>query len=373
MASRFCTQCGASLLRDAHFCAACGAPEGAGSSRPLLGAALSRFAPGLVLATVISLGAITVGLGARSANPPNLPPSQAGAPGMPPGHPPVEVPAEVRSAIDKLAAHAKANPDDRDAWRQLGFVQYRAGQVDPKYLQEAAATYTHLLAGDPNDLDALRGLGNIAYDRDDPAAAVDFFRRYLAQKPDDLGVQTDLGTMLLASHQNEAALQTYRAVLQADPTFFQAQFNLALAYRATGDQAQALAALIRARDIAPDANARNRVESVLAQVSGTPVASTSTPGANVAGNLRAGVEAVFRAHPIVGPRVDRIDWSGATALRVMLREFPMQAMPQPVRETFIRRIRSGLVDSKARHGVTDPLRVELVDAGNGQVMEVITE
>jgi cytochrome c-type biogenesis protein CcmH/NrfG len=373
MESRFCAQCGASLLRDARFCTACGASVGAAPWRRLLADALPRLAPGLVLATVIGLGAITVGLGARWAPPPNVPPPRGQAPGMPPGHPPVEIPPEVRKAIEKLAANAEANPDDREAWRQLGFVQYRAGQVDPSYLDAAVATYTHLLAGDPNDPDALRALGNIAYDRDDPQTAIDFFRRYLAQKPDDLGVQTDLATMLLATHQIDAALQMYRAVLQADPTFFQAQFNLALAYRATGDQAQALAALRRAHDIAPDANARNRVESVLAQVSGTPVASAATPGTSVAGNLRSEVEAVFRAHPIVGPRVDRIDWPAATELRVVVREFPMEAMPQPVRETFIRRIRGGLGASKTRHGVTDSLRVELVDAGSGQVMEVITE
>lgn len=374
MASRFCAQCGASLLPDARFCTACGSRVGGAGRGRLSAETLSRFAPVAVLGVVLALGALTVALGARSAPPPNVPPprSQAGAPGMPPGHPAVEVPANVREAIAKLTANAKANPDDGEAWRQLGFVQYRAGQVDPAYLADAAATYEHLLQRDANDLDALRALGNIAYDRDEPQQATGFYRRYLALKPDDLGAQTDLGTMLLASHQIEAALQAYRAVLQTDPNFFQAQFNLALAYRAAGNEAEALAALRRARDIAPDADARTRTETVLAQFSTTPAAGVQA-AAEKPGDLRSEVEAIFRAHPITGPRVDRFEWPAPTSLRVVLREFPMEAMPQPVRETFVKRIRSGLGESKTRHGATEALRVELVDAGSGQVMEVITE
>ncbi|MGD9763025.1 MAG: tetratricopeptide repeat protein [Candidatus Binatia bacterium] len=372
MSSRFCAQCGASLLPGARFCTACGrrataAGRGGGGSE-LLG----RYAPALVVGAVLILGALTIGLAARSAAPPNVPPprTQANAPGMPADHPPLEVPRDVREAIAKLVAKAKANPEDLAAWRQLGFIQYRAGQIDRTYLADAEATYQHLLARDPKDLDALRVLGNIAYDRDQPQQAMSFYRRYLSVKPDDLAVQTDLATMLLASRQVDAAVQGYRAVLQTDPNFFEAQFNLALAYRTAGDDAQALAALRRARDIATDADSRTRVETLLAHLAGTPVPGAAAPAS---GDLRTDVEAVFRAHPIAGPRVDRIEWPSATSLRVVLREFPMQGMPQPVRETFVRRIRSGLSESKARHHVDDALRVEIVDAGSGAVMEVITE
>lgn len=372
MTARFCVQCGAALPPAARFCTACGQAIGGGPT-PAPRLSLVRWAPLLVLGVVGGVGGIAVGLGSRWANPPNVPPPRtaAGAPpagAMPPDHPPLEVPADVRNVIAKMADAAKAAPDDLEAWKQLGFVQYRAGQVDPTYLTAAATTYGHVLEKAPRDLDALRALGNIAYDRDQPQQALDYYRRYLAIEPGDLGIQTDLATMLLATQQVDAALEAYQAVLRADPTFFQAQFNLALAYRAKGDDALALAALRRAREVAKDDETRQRVDALLARV-GVPAPAAEKP----AGTLRTDVEAVFRSHPIAGSRIDRIEWPGDSAVRVVLREFPMDGMPAPVRETFVTRLRNGLREGKRSHQATAPLTVELVDAGTGRVMETFTE
>jgi lipopolysaccharide biosynthesis regulator YciM len=314
----------------------------------------------------------TVLVGARTAPPPNAPPLRgAGAGSLPEGHPPVAVPDEVRKVIAKLADAAKDKPDDIETWQQLGFVQYRAGQVDPSYLADADTTYAHILERQPENLDALRALGNIAFDRNDPARAMDYYRRYLKLKPDDLGVQTDLGTMLLSNQQVEAALQTYQKVLTVDPTFFQAQFNLAIAYRAMGDEAKARAALVRARDIAADDATRARVDALLARLGEQPPAVAGEASAE--GSLRGDVEAVFRAHPIVGSRLERVDWPGDERARVVLRDFPMDGMPPMVRGKFIDRIRSGVRESKARRQRAAPMTIELVDAASGRVMETITE
>jgi cytochrome c-type biogenesis protein CcmH/NrfG len=373
MPNRFCTQCGVSLLPEARFCTACGQRAGGGMGRALRPRGGERWAPVLVAAVVVGLGGLAVGLGTRDAAPPNVPPPRGqAAGGMPEGHPPLEVPEDVRKVIAKMADAAKEKPDDLEAWRQLGFVQYRSGQVDPTYLAAAASTYTHILGKAPDDLDALRALGNIAYDRNDPARAMEFYRRYLALKPDDLGVQTDLATMQLATREYDAALAGYQAVLRADPNYFQAQFNLAIAYRASGDDEQALAALRRAREIAADDDTRQRVDALIAHVSG---AAPAAPQAAVPGDgdLHRAVEGVFRAHPIVGSRIDRIDWTGDNSARVLLRGFPMNGMPAAVREKFVDRVRGGLRQAKSDHQVTAALTVELVDAESGTVMETVAE
>lgn len=374
MTAGFCTHCGASLLPDARFCTACGRAAGGGGRPTLRGPGLERWAPLLVVAVVVGLGGLAIGVGSRNANPPNVPPprNQPAAPNaaMPADHPPIEVPEDVRQVIAKMATAAKEKPDDLDVWKQLGFVQYRAGQVDPKYLTDATASYQHVLERAPGDLDALRALGNIAYDRNHPEQAMDFYQRYLAIKPDDLGIQTDLATMQLATRQVDAALAAYQAVLRADPNYFQAQFNLAIAYRSKGDDALALAALRRAREIAADDETRQRVDQLLAHISGEKAAA-SAPGAEA--TLHSAVEAVFRSHPIAGSRIDRIDWQGDQAARVVLRGFPMAGMPPPVRDKFVERIRTGVRAAKADHQVTAALIIELVDAENGTVMETITE
>jgi len=166
-------------------------------------------------------------------------------------------------------------------------------------------------------------------------------------------------------------------VLRADPTFFQAQFNLAIAYRAKGEDALALAALRRARELATDDETRQRVDGLLAHIAGqgggAPPAANSG-GAPVAngGDLHGAVEAIFRAHPIAGSRVDRIEWTGDDA-RVLLREFPMASMPPMVRQKFIDRIRGGVRQAKTDHQVTAAVTIELVDAESGTVMETIAE
>lgn len=377
MATRFCTQCGASLLAEARFCTACGQRIGGGSRVALRAPGRERWAPLLVLATVVGAGGLAVALGNRSAPPPNVPPprgQQAQSPaGMPADHPPLEVPEDVRKVIAKMADSARQKPDDLEAWRQLGFVQYRAGQVDPAYLSAAAATYAHVLGKAPDDLDALRALGNVAYDRNDPTKAMEFYRRYLALKPDDLGIQTDLATMQLAAKQYDAALAGYEAVLRADPQFFQAQFNLAIAYRAKGEDALAVAALRRAREIAPDDDTRQRVDQLVAHVSGGPPPGADAGTGASGGDLHGAVEAIFRSHPIVGSRIDRIEWTGDDSARVLLREFPMSGMPPMVREKFLDRMRSGVRQAKSDHQVTAAVTVELVDADSGAVMETIVE
>jgi tetratricopeptide (TPR) repeat protein len=372
--TKFCTQCGAKLLADARFCAACGqAAGGAVVARRRI--ALERWAPALVVAAVVVVAGSAVLTGARSAPPPNVPPPRTtaqNAPAMPEDHPPLQIPDDVRKVIAKLAAAAKDKPDDINTWQQLGFVQYRAGQVDPAYLADATTTYSHILEREPENLDALRALGNIAFDRNEPEHALEYYRRYLKIKPDDLGVQTDVGTMLLSSQQVDAAMKAYLDVLAIDPKFFQAQFNLAIAYRAAGDTDKALAALQKARDVADDDATRQRVDTLLARLKGEPAAAGGEVAEAGGGDLRGDVEAIFRSHPIVGPKLDRIDWPSDDRVRVVLREFPMDSMPPMVRGKFLDRIRSGLRDGAARHPGTPPPTVELVDAASGRVMETIT-
>lgn len=370
MGDQFCTECGTALPQGARFCTGCGRRLD-GGARPRPTAAWAGYAPLLIVGSVLVVGALAVGFGRLNANPPNVPPprSAGAAGGMPADHPPVEVPEDVRNVIAKMAETAKQKPDDLEAWRQLGFVQYRAGQVEARYLGDAASTYNHILAKAPEDPDALRGLGNIAYDRNQPQQAMDYYRRYLAVKPDDLSVQTDLATMLLADRKVAEAMAAYQAVLRSDPKFFQAQFNLALAHRAAGDESAALAALRRAREIAPDDETRRRIDALLARLSAPD--ATTAGAAPAEGGLRGAVEKVFRAHPIAGSRIERIDWPADDAVRVVLREFPMQGMPAPVREKFVDRIRGGVREAATAHAGA-AITVELVDAQSGQVMETIT-
>jgi len=310
---------------------------------------------------------------------------------LPAGHPPIAVPENVKQAIRDMAKKAEAAPDDLDIWKHLAEVQYRVGQIDPSYLAQAEASYRHLLEREPDNPDVLRGLGNIAFDQDRNDDAVGFYEKYLKLKPDDLEVQTDLGTMYLSGGKTEQAIQQYQSVLKENPSFFQAQFNLAIAYRTAGETDKVIPALEKARAMAKDDQTRNQVDQVMARVKGLPpppaaaeVASGSAPAAvegqksaaapaPASGTFQGGVEAIFRQHPILGPKVERIEWSGAESAKVYLRDFPMEQMPPDMVSTFTDRLKSQIKEQKDAHKVTAAARVELVDSGSGKVMDTVTE
>ena len=384
MEQRFCTQCGARLLQGARFCVECGLRIGGAVRGRRVSVSFERAAPALVVATVLLVAGGAVFWGSRNAAPSaTVPPRTGGAPGagggqesLPDGHPPLDLPANVRDAINKMAEVAKTQPDNMDVWKQLGFAQYRAGQVDASFLNAAADSYRHVLDHDAKDLDALRAMGNISYDREQPQEAQSYYERYLAIKPNDASVLTDLGTMYLSNRQVDKALEIYRGVLKDNPNFFQAQFNLAIALRAAGQSDAALDALRRSREVAEDDQTRQRVDELIARLTGEKApapAAAPVGGAPAAGGLQGDIEAIFRQHPIVGPKLDRIQWTDPQSAKVILRQFPMDGMPPQVRKMFTDRIQNGLREKKAQYSVQGTLKVELVDADTGRVMETVTE
>jgi tetratricopeptide (TPR) repeat protein len=195
---------------------------------------------------------------------------------------------------------------------------------------------------------------------------------------------TDMGTMYLAVGDSAKAVEIYQRVLAKDPKFFQAQFNLGLAYRAARDVEQATVALQKAREIAPDEQSRQFLDQLLARGVELPPekpADVVPPQANAAvaeqdvapGGFRGGVESIFRGHSIIGPRLEAVEWPDDQKARVLLRGFPMDQMPEDMREMFAERIRGELKEKKAQNQVTAAVQVELVDADSGQVMDAITE
>jgi tetratricopeptide (TPR) repeat protein len=400
MANRFCSNCGAKLLSQANFCVECGERQaGAKTPRPGIGLLTERYAPLFVILVVVLAGGGVVLYGynkpqAPAAVPrPNAPASgaQDGA-AMPDNHPPIAVPEEVKQTIRDMAQKAQAAPDDLEAWKRVAEVQYRAAQLDPSYLAEAAASFRHVLEKDPDNTDAMRSLGNVAYDQQQPDLGMQYYQKYLAKKPDDLEVRTDLGTMYLQNGQAQKAFEEYSTVLKANPSFFQAQFNVAIAYRSLGENDKSLAALEKSRGMAPDDKTRAQVDQLIARAKGLPVSTPPghpavAPPAQIAGapapapaapavpaaNFQAAAEAIFRQNPIMGPKVQRIEWSGSDAAKVYLRDFPMDQMGDQMRNMFSDRMKGRIKEQKTAFQVTQTTRFEMVDEGSGRVMTTIEE
>jgi len=103
--------------------------------------------------------------------------------------------------------------------------------------QREALEHLAVLDGNPNDRQALGGMADIYYDlyeesRDSRFAqrAVRYYEKYLLVAPNDLDSRTDFASALFYTGQTDAAIQQALRVLEENPDFLQANFNLGLFY-----------------------------------------------------------------------------------------------------------------------------------------------
>ena len=389
--ARFCPQCGKPTIDGANFCTACGARLSLDGKNPA--SSKERVAPprGRTLPTVARLSGpgiivlslyLAVGLGlwvfVLRTEPAATPVSgntgrqaTTGGSALPENHPQVSLPEEVAARITALADQANAAPEDPQSWRRLAEVQFRASQLDASYRSAALASYRKLFELDPTDLDALRGLGNVYYDLEEYQRSIEFYERYLAIEPDDPSVHTDLATMYLYTGQADRAIAAYQAVLAERPDFFQAHFNLGIAYQTKGLPELAAAALRKARGLTDNTDIHARIDQLAARFSNGPAAAADTPKPRSTG-LRHAVESLFRSHEMMGPKIVRIEWPADGEANIFFRNFPMAGMPRPVRDNFREKLRVQLSALQKTTGNGEHLRLALIDADTGDVMETIS-
>ena len=220
MANRFCASCGAKLLSGASFCVECGEPQPgarrhAASRRPLV-AALRPAVRGAgragrrrrrrrlrdTVAQDAADGAARTNAPARIGRARRQPCPKATR----------RSPSPRRSS--KPSATWRPRPRPRPTTWTRGNTSPRCSTAPRNsiqtYLPQAQKSYEHVLEHEPNNLDVIHALGNIAFDMEQPDQAVDYYQRYLKEKPDDLEVQTDLGTMYLSARQDRRGAQAVR-------------------------------------------------------------------------------------------------------------------------------------------------------------------
>lgn len=420
--TRFCSACGVSLQAGARFCAGCGTAVGAAPAASLT---WRDQLPGLVvLALFLAAGlVIWVGVlqpGARTSSAPTRGGGGANVAGGPAGgempndHPPVGLPDEAKKFVAQLAEKAKAAPQDVAAWKSLAQVQQRAGEMDPSYGAQALESWKHVQSLAPDDDDAIRGAGNVYYDQQKFDLAAAEYERYLAKHPDDASVRTDLATALLYQRQIDKAIATYQEAIKARPNFLQAHFNLGLAWEAKGEREKAIASLDKAHELATDDETRTRIERVKAQLGsmapGAAAAGIAAAGAPAGGMPQGGsnsstgsggmgqapqgaphgpatsgapppqgadypsqVEAQLRAHQILGPKIQKIEWPEPGRARVLVADFPMASMPEFARNLFKTRLETIIGDAKQKFAVGEARTIEIADAADGTTMETVTK
>jgi len=393
MPARFCPQCGTPAASQAKFCIECGhSLTGGGAAAPAAGGGWQLTTPGIAVLSFFIVGGLgiwamvlspsppTPGPGRNAARPAGnaaAPPQATAQADLPPDHPkvPMQLPAEVKTFIDDLAKKASAAPDDVATWGRLAQVYYRTAQVDPSYYDKAQDAFEHVLERDKDNADALRGLGSILFERDEPERAIVIYDRYLALKPDDQTVRTALGASYVSAGELDKAIPIFRDVIAKKPDTWPAHYYLGVALDQQGDREAGLAAVKKAREMATEDSVREQIDQTIARMGGVPPPSeTALAGAGTERTpFQADVEKAFRGYQIMGPRIVRFEWTAPGAGRVLVQNFPMAAMPDEVKTKFTGRLADFLRDAaKAHPPGSDAIRVDIADAGSGDVMATVS-
>jgi tetratricopeptide (TPR) repeat protein len=433
---RFCPHCGAPLMAGAKFCVECGKAVSEGAAPGVtIGSGSQRQAPpkppsttGVQLTTafiVVFLGITILGLGAaaylylrpmtprqmasapESQAPTNQGATNGQAPGaapsqgdasLPPGHPKIELPTEARTFIDKVEKTANDNPNDTSAWVKFGTVTMRAALFDNSYYKKASEAYAHVLKLDPENTDALRGIGDIDYDQQHYDEAAAAYEHYLKHKPRDPEVITDLGTMYLYTNNPDQAVVQYKKAIAIKPDMFQPYYNLGVAYGEQKDTGNSAIAFTKAISLAPDDDRRNQAKQAFTKYTGMPVEqadkiASTLPGPKVAkstddddsdddtapaaklhaGGFHSSFEEMIRNIPFAGPKVSAVNWPENQKATVMMDHFPMDQMPPFAKDKFLGDLKAGIDSAKAANHVTGPVQVDLVDAQSGKLMQSVTQ
>jgi hypothetical protein len=215
----------------------------------------------------------------------------------------------------------------------------------------------------------------------------------------------------------------------------QAQYNLAVTYAQLGDTDRGILELRKARELAKEDAVRKQIDDMIARLSGAgtqtanagdaaalpeghppvdgppqpapplpqghppvdgpgqpapplpqghpPVDGQVQPAPPLNGPARSTaasaartpfqteVEKRFRATPIMGERITRVEWSGPGVGRVVVSDFPMAAMPTEIRDKFNGRLSDELKAAVQANAPAGDVKLEIADA-SGSVLATVT-
>jgi Flp pilus assembly protein TadD len=129
----------------------------------------------------------------------------------------------------------------------LAFENHRAGKVEA-----AAALYQEVLETDPDNGDALHGLGVLAYHRGDLHEAEELFRKSIRSCGDNALCHYHLGALLQQQRDWEGAAASFRRSLALDPRSADAHAGLGGVLYQRGERQAAEEILRRALELDPN-------------------------------------------------------------------------------------------------------------------------
>jgi len=279
--------------------------------------------------------------------------------------------------IQRIRAAIQTNPDDLSLWISLTralLERVKSGVISrDQGLSDAIDALGHILSVDPEQTEALILMADLSFDQQAFTKAKEFYERYLEIEDKDDDIWARYASTLNFLGQSEQAAKILTEITQRDPDHFQALAFLAITHAQMGDQARALELAERALPNAPSEEAKKRFQGFIQslqsenstqQASSTLVESTEKAENSPTFESSYKIMEYISQHSIAGPKLAHFETEG-DILKVYLKEFPMEQMPEFAKQKFLAPIKEVLVDS--------PLKaVDLIDQESGKTMEQVT-
>jgi predicted O-linked N-acetylglucosamine transferase (SPINDLY family) len=143
--------------------------------------------------------------------------------------------------LDELSAAAGQEGDSTATLLGEAAEQRRAGRM-----LQAEEAYKQVLRRQPDQLEALTAVWDMAYESGDPGVAVDWLSRGVARSPHDARLRYMLGCSLQGQGKLADAAATFAKAIELDPGMAKAHNNLGCTLEAAGDIAGAVQSYQRA-------------------------------------------------------------------------------------------------------------------------------
>jgi tetratricopeptide (TPR) repeat protein len=154
---------------------------------------------------------------------------------------------DLHDAADFLQKAVELEPENADAWRELGEALLNDGRM-----KEATAAFRRAVELRPNDVGTLVHLAHAAYAAGDPEEAIGHIRQAVDRDPNSLGARRALLEIYRAAKRPEEALAAAEELAESDPDDPLAALDVAELYLALDHPVDATSAFARLRRIDDD-------------------------------------------------------------------------------------------------------------------------
>jgi cytochrome c-type biogenesis protein CcmH/NrfG len=135
-----------------------------------------------------------------------------------------------------------------------------------KMADTQAAPLIEKLKADPNNTGLLANIGNVYYDTQQYATAIDYYQRVLKAEPANTAVRTDMATAYWYAGDADSAIAEFQKSLSYDPNKANTLFNLGIVeWQGKMDIEKATAAWQKLLDTNPNYEAKDKVLELMAQ------------------------------------------------------------------------------------------------------------